>query len=813
MVVTPPSGFEVSTTIGSGYGSTVSLTPTTGTVANTTVYLRLAAATAANTYSGNVVLSSTGAIAQNVATVSSTVSSAPLTITADNKTKVYGAVLPTFTAVYSGFVNGDTQSSLTTAPTLSTTATAASHVSGSPYPITASGAVAANYNITYAAGNLTVTSVPLTITANNVNKSYGAILPTLTASYNGFVNGDAQSSLATAPTLATTVTTMSSVAGSPYIITASSAVDADYNISYVPGTFTITPSAVTITADTKTKTYGQADPALTYQVTTGTLAGNDAFIGSLTRVAGEDAGTYAITQGTLALSGNYVLTFTGANLTIGKAAITVVADAQTKTYGQADPALTYKITAGTLAGSNAFSGSLTRVAGEDAGTYAITQGTLALSGNYALTFTGANLTIGKAAITVVADAQTKTYGQADPALTYKITAGSLAGSDAVSGSLTRVAGEDAGTYAITQGTLALSGNYALTFTGANLTIGKATITIAADAQTKNYGQADPALTYKITAGTLGSSGAFSGSLTRVAGENAGTYAITQGTLALNGNYTLFFTGANLTINLTSSVLSFGTLPVQTYGNADFAAGATSSGGEQPVYTSSNTNVATIVNGNIHIAGAGNAIITASAPANSKYPATLPVSQLLIIYKANQSISFAAIPDQLSGNKYDLSAVTSSSGLPVTLTTSDATIAMITGKSIQLLAVGTASITAQAPGNGNYNDASTASRSFKINNTFMDEIVVRQAVSPNGDGVNDNLYIEAIKDHPKNNVVLVNSSGVKVFELSNYDNAGRSFDGHSNITGAMLKAGTYFYLIEINDGGALHRKTGFIVIKY
>ena len=66
---------------------------------------------------------------------------AALTITANNQTKVYGAALPTLTASYSGFVNGDTSASLTTLPTLSTTATASSHVAGSPYAITASGAV------------------------------------------------------------------------------------------------------------------------------------------------------------------------------------------------------------------------------------------------------------------------------------------------------------------------------------------------------------------------------------------------------------------------------------------------------------------------------------------------------------------------------------------------------------------------------------------------------------------------------------------------------------------------------------------------
>ena len=76
-----------------------------------------------------------------------------MTITANNQTKVYGAALPTLTASYSGFVNGDTAASLTTQPSLTTTATTSSHVSGNPYTITASGAVDSDYTIGYASGS------------------------------------------------------------------------------------------------------------------------------------------------------------------------------------------------------------------------------------------------------------------------------------------------------------------------------------------------------------------------------------------------------------------------------------------------------------------------------------------------------------------------------------------------------------------------------------------------------------------------------------------------------------------------------------
>ncbi len=66
VTITPPTGFEVSTD-GTNYGGGASLPPTAGTLASTTIHLRLAAATAAGIYSGNLAASSTGATTQNIA--------------------------------------------------------------------------------------------------------------------------------------------------------------------------------------------------------------------------------------------------------------------------------------------------------------------------------------------------------------------------------------------------------------------------------------------------------------------------------------------------------------------------------------------------------------------------------------------------------------------------------------------------------------------------------------------------------------------------------------------------------------------------
>ena len=100
-----------------------------------------------------------------------------------------------------------------------------------------------------------------------------------------------------------------------------------------------------MTADPKSKVYGSADPALTFQLTSGSLLSGDSLTGALTRAAGESVsgGPYPITQGTLTAGGNYALTFVGAALTITPKPVTVTADDQSKVYGNSDPSFTFQV--------------------------------------------------------------------------------------------------------------------------------------------------------------------------------------------------------------------------------------------------------------------------------------------------------------------------------------------------------------------------------------------------------------------------------------------------------------------------------------
>lgn len=83
-----------------------------------------------------------------------TVAKVPLTITADNQSRLFGDANPTLTVSYTGFVNDDTVAAITP-PTASTTASASSPPGS--YPVSLAGGSAANYTLTLVNGSLTIT--------------------------------------------------------------------------------------------------------------------------------------------------------------------------------------------------------------------------------------------------------------------------------------------------------------------------------------------------------------------------------------------------------------------------------------------------------------------------------------------------------------------------------------------------------------------------------------------------------------------------------------------------------------------------------
>jgi len=337
----------------------------------------------------------------------------------------------------------------------------------------------------------------------------------------------------------------------------------------VSQTLTVNALPVTITANTgQNKVYGESDAAFAYSVSPALKAG-DAFTGALARDAGENVGNYAISQGTLSASSNYTLSFVSKDFAITPKAITVTANAATKVYGTTDPTFTYTHSPALL-GTDAFTGNLSRAAGENVGDYAIAQGTLSAGNNYTILFVSKNFAITSKAITVTANAgQTKIYGDADPALTYTVFP-ALVGTDAFTGNLSRAPGEDVGTYAINQGTLSAGANYAISFADANFNITAKPITVTANAsQSKVYGESDAPFTYSVSP-ALKAGDAFTGALAREVGENVGTYAINQGTLSPGDNYAINFVGNKFSITAKPIIVTANASQSKVYGESDAA---------------------------------------------------------------------------------------------------------------------------------------------------------------------------------------------------------------------------------------------------
>jgi len=201
---------------------------------------------------------------------------AALTITAQDKSKVYGAAVPPLTAAYVGFANGDDSSDLDTAPSLSTTADITTGVG--TRPILASGAFDPNYTFIYVEGTMTITAASLVITADDKTRNEGEPNPVFTATFDGLVNGDSPASLDSPAQFSTDADAASP--GGTYVIEVFGAADLNYRITHLPGTLTViglpgAPSGLnaTTTSSDVTLSWNPATAASSYLVRRGTSSG------------------------------------------------------------------------------------------------------------------------------------------------------------------------------------------------------------------------------------------------------------------------------------------------------------------------------------------------------------------------------------------------------------------------------------------------------------------------------------------------------------------------------------------------------------
>ncbi len=435
-----------------------------------------------------------------------------------------------------------------------------------------------NNGYPYLAQNIPTTLV--TINVNDLSKTYGEGNPSLSGEYSltgcsGCITLDWGSFLTTDTAAGSYAYSASNVLSLTYV----SGSAASYAISWGGTSFTVDPRPINITADAQTKTYGAADPTLTYVVEANSsgrgIVGSDTFTGALARAAGESVsgGPYAINQGSLANS-NYAITLIPANLTITPASLTVTASAQSKTYGDTLALGTTAFTSSGLQNGETIGGVTLAAAGgtaatANAGSYTITPsaatgGTFSAS-NYSITYDTGTLTVNPALITLTASNQSKTYGSTLNLGTtaYSITSGSLRNSDTITGVTLTSAGAvdtaNVNTYGIVPSAAVGTGgfnatNYTISYGNGTLTVNRAPLTVTANNDSKTYNavaySGGNGVTYSgfvlgqdqsVLGGTLSYAGTAQGAV------SANTYTLVpQG--YTSGNYSFTYTNGTLTIN-------------------------------------------------------------------------------------------------------------------------------------------------------------------------------------------------------------------------------------------------------------------------
>jgi gliding motility-associated-like protein len=247
----------------------------------------------------------------------------------------------------------------------------------------------------------------------------------------------------------------------------------------------ITPLIINVTADPKTKIYGDDDPAFTYA--NDPIIPGDEFTGELSRVTGQNVGTYAITQGSLDLGANYTIIYHPDNLVITEASLYLKPRLINRTYGDA-PLRDGLSTGNFIQNGLKYNETITTVklyfptglgTGNDpkdpVGLYSTgviakdPSGGSALASNYRIVSFAGDIQVNPFPITIRAESKVKRQSQVDPPLTYTLSTPPVNG-DIVTGSLVREPGDEPGTYPIRQGTVMINDNYEITYVPNLLTV-------------------------------------------------------------------------------------------------------------------------------------------------------------------------------------------------------------------------------------------------------------------------------------------------------------------------------------------------------
>ena len=397
-----------------------------------------------------------------------TITPKPVTVTANSYNKAYGATDPEFTATVEGTLGSDTVNYKLNRETGEDVGT---------YKILAIGdAAQGNYSVTYHSGTLTITAATRPEDRQLGVTSYEGVYDANdhTITVDNVLDGDVvEYSYDGGETWTTNLNQYKDVTETTIKVRVTNA-NYDPSLVELEGTVKITPKPVTVTANSDSKTYGAVDPEFTATVV-GTL-GTDKVTYSLSREAGEDVGEYLITASGDVAQGNYSVSYNPGTLTITAATRPEDKQLSVTSYEGVYDANNHTITV-----NNVLDGDVVEYSYDDGETWTtnlnqykdVTETTIKVrvtNANYdpSLVELEGTVKITPKPVTVTANSDSKTYGAVDPEFTATVV-GTL-GTDKVTYSLSREAGEDVGEYLITASGDVAQGNYSVSYNPGTLTI-------------------------------------------------------------------------------------------------------------------------------------------------------------------------------------------------------------------------------------------------------------------------------------------------------------------------------------------------------
>ena len=406
---------------------------------------------------------------------------------------------------------------------------------------------------------VTVVKIPLTAHVANTTKVYGDANPEFNITYSGFRDGDSEVGFSVPASISTIVDNSSKVG--KYDIVASGAVSDKYEISYIPGTLTITKAPLSISAGNYTKKQGDAMPDFKASYAGFKNGENESVLTKQPVFSCEANEASAPAEYAVTISGadaeNYAISYEQGRLTVVEAdAVVVRAKSYSRQYGDENPVFEFETEGAALDGTPEIVCSA--VANSPVGSYAIEvkQGSIK---NYNVHFESGSLVITKAPLSISAGNYTKKQGDAMPVFKANYAGFKNGEDESVLTKQPVFSCEANEASAPAEYAVTISGadaeNYDISYEQGRLTVVEAdAVVVRAKSYSRVYGDANPVFEFETEGTVLDGTPEIVCSADKSSQVGSYTIEVRQGSIK---NYNVHFENGSLAITKASLTISAG----------------------------------------------------------------------------------------------------------------------------------------------------------------------------------------------------------------------------------------------------------------